>query len=95
MGVAGVSVGSSSPRTLAEAFASARAEATTAFGDPTVFLERLIMPARHIEVQVLADGAGTAWAVGVRDCSLQRRHQKVLEESSSPALTPDQERERP
>ena len=80
------------PEDLAEAFASARAEATTAFGDPTVFLERLIAPARHIEVQVIADGAGAAWAVGVRDCSLQRRHQKVIEESSSPVLDHDQER---
>jgi acetyl/propionyl-CoA carboxylase alpha subunit len=58
-----------------------------------VLLERLITPARHVEVQVIADGEGTAWAVGVRDCSLQRRSQKVIEESSSPALTRELERE--
>ncbi len=81
------------PGELAAALASARAEAHDAFGDDTVFMERLIAPARHIEVQVLADGEGTAWAVGVRDCSCQRRHQKVIEESSSPALTPEQEGE--
>ena len=57
-----------------------------AFGDDTVFLERLVTPARHVEVQVIADGHGTAWAVGVRDCSCQRRNQKVIEESASPAL---------
>ena len=64
-----------------------------AFGDGTVLLERLITPARHIEVQVIADGHGAAWAVGVRDCTYQRRNQKVIEESASPALTAEQERE--
>jgi len=78
---------------LEEAFTSARAEAAVAFGDPTVFLERLITPARHVEVQVVGDGAGTAWAVGVRDCSLQRRSQKVVEESACPVFTPEQDRE--
>jgi acetyl/propionyl-CoA carboxylase alpha subunit/acetyl-CoA carboxylase carboxyltransferase component len=78
---------------LPAAFASARAEALQAFGDGTVLLERLVTPARHIEVQVIADGQGTAWAVGVRDCSYQRRNQKVIEESSSPALSPEQEQE--
>ena len=67
---------------LAAAFERARAEAEQAFGDPTVLLEQLVTPARHIEVQAIADGAGGAWAVGVRDCSLQRRHQKVIEESA-------------
>ncbi len=81
------------PGELAAALTSARAEAHDAFGDDTVFMERLVAPARHIEVQVIADGEGTAWAVGVRDCSCQRRHQKVIEESSSPALTPEQEDE--
>ena len=64
-----------------------------AFGDGTVLLEKLITPARHIEVQIVADGHGAAWAVGVRDCSYQRRNQKVIEESASPALTPDQQRD--
>jgi acetyl/propionyl-CoA carboxylase alpha subunit/acetyl-CoA carboxylase carboxyltransferase component len=76
----------SRPEDLAAAFTSARGEAELAFGDPTVFLERLVPAARHIEVQVLADGYGTTWAVGVRDCSIQRRHQKVIEESGSTAL---------
>ena len=71
---------------LAAALPSARAEAQLAFGDPTVFLEKLVPAARHVEVQVIADGHGTMWAVGIRDCSLQRRHQKVLEESASTVL---------
>ena len=78
---------------LAPAFERARAEAEQAFGDSTVLLERLVTEARHVEVQAIADGAGGAWAVGVRDCSLQRRHQKVIEESASTALTPRQEEE--
>ncbi|HYM75361.1 MAG TPA: carboxyl transferase domain-containing protein [Candidatus Dormibacteraeota bacterium] len=72
---------------LPHAFESARAEACKAFGDPTVYLERLVQSARHIEVQIIADRYGTTWAVGVRDCSIQRRHQKVLEESPSPVLS--------
>ena len=71
---------------LAAALPSARAEAQLAFGDPTVFLEQLVPAARHVEVQVIADGHGTVWAVGIRDCTLQRRHQKVLEESASTVL---------
>jgi acetyl/propionyl-CoA carboxylase alpha subunit/acetyl-CoA carboxylase carboxyltransferase component len=78
---------------LGRALDHARAEALAAFGDPTVLLERLITPARHVEVQVMADGAGGTWALGVRDCSLQRRSQKVIEESASPALSAQQERE--
>jgi acetyl/propionyl-CoA carboxylase alpha subunit/acetyl-CoA carboxylase carboxyltransferase component len=78
---------------LAPAFESARAEALQAFGDGTLLMERLITPARHIEVQIVADGEGGAWAVGLRDCSCQRRNQKVLEESASPVLTPEEERE--
>jgi acetyl/propionyl-CoA carboxylase alpha subunit/acetyl-CoA carboxylase carboxyltransferase component len=78
---------------LPAAFESARAEALQAFGDGTLLLERLVTPARHVEVQVIADGQGAAWAVGVRDCSYQRRNQKVIEESASPALTAAQERE--
>ncbi|HVT71269.1 MAG TPA: biotin/lipoyl-containing protein, partial [Trebonia sp.] len=58
-----------------------------AFGNGALFLERLVTGARHVEVQVIADGQGTAWALGVRDCSVQRRNQKVIEESSSPVLS--------
>ena len=76
---------------LPEAFENARAEAFKAFGDPTVFLEQLMRGARHVEVQVIADHFGNAWAVGVRDCTIQRRHQKVLEEAPSPALSREQD----
>jgi len=72
---------------LPQAFESARIEAYKAFGEPTVFLEKLIQRARHVEVQIMADHYGTTWAVGVRDCTIQRRHQKVLEEAPSPALS--------
>ena len=74
---------------LAEAFASARAEGLKAFGDDTVFMERVVTGARHVEVQLIADTYGTVWAAGVRDCSMQRRNQKVIEESQCIALTPD------
>ena len=76
---------------LPKAFESARAEAFKAFGDPTVFLERQVRGARHVEVQVIADHYGTTWAVGVRDCTIQRRHQKILEEAPSPALSAEQD----
>ncbi len=75
---------------LAEAFERTRAEALRAFGNGTVFLERLVTGARHVEVQLIADGQGTAWALGVRDCSVQRRNQKVIEESASPLLSAQQ-----
>ncbi len=75
------------PEALPAAFTSARAEAAHAFGDPTVFVERQVEGGRHIEVQVIADRHGTVWAPGIRDCSIQRHHQKVLEESASTALT--------
>ena len=66
--------------------ASARAEAASAFGDSTVFCEPYLDAGRHIEVQVLADQYGTVWTVGERECSIQRRHQKVLEEAPSPLV---------
>jgi len=78
---------------LLEAFESARSEAFKAFGDPTVFFEKLIANARHVEVQILADNFGTIWAAGVRDCTLQRRHQKILEEAPSPVLSAAQDAE--
>ena len=69
----------------------ARAEASSSFGDGTVFLERVVDAARHVEVQIIADSHGGVWAPGVRDCSLQRRNQKVIEESRSTALDRAQE----
>ncbi len=80
----------SSAEALAEAYSSARAEARKSFGDDTVFMERLLQRARHIEVQIIGDDHGKVWALGVRDCSVQRRNQKIIEESPSPALSPDQ-----
>ena len=76
---------------LPKAFEGARAEAYKAFGNAAVFMEQLLPAARHVEVQVIADHYGTTWAVGVRDCSVQRRHQKILEEAPSPALSPEQD----
>ncbi|WP_433567271.1 carboxyl transferase domain-containing protein [Nocardia sp. CA-151230] len=75
---------------LVDAYERTRQEAARAFGSGVVFLERLVTGARHVEVQVIADGQGTAWALGVRDCSVQRRNQKVIEESASPVLRPEQ-----
>ncbi|MBV8933215.1 MAG: ATP-grasp domain-containing protein, partial [Kutzneria sp.] len=75
---------------LVDAYERTSQEAARAFGSGVVFLERLVTGARHVEVQVIADGDGTAWALGVRDCSVQRRNQKVIEESASPVLTAEQ-----
>jgi acetyl-CoA carboxylase biotin carboxylase subunit len=78
-----------SPAELDGAFATAAREADAAFGDGRLYLERALVPARHVEVQVLADGVGGVLTLGERECSIQRRHQKLIEESPSPALTPD------
>ena len=75
---------------LAEALSTARAEAGAAFGDDAVYIEKYLEKPRHIEVQVMGDGFGNAVHLGERDCSLQRRHQKVWEEALSPALNAEQ-----
>src|SRR5438132_5434452 len=82
----------SSPEQLDEAFERASSEASKTAGDPTVFLERAIRGGRHVEVQVVADAKGTVWTLGVRDCSVQRRNQKVIEESASTALDAGQQK---
>ena len=74
---------------VGEAIAAARREAVAAFGDDRVFLERRLEGCRHVEVQLLVDSVGNGVHLGERDCSLQRRHQKILEESPSPAVDPE------
>ena len=75
------------PAELEGAFQTAAAEAFSAFGDGSLYVEKALVPARHVEVQVLADGKGGVLTLGERECSIQRRHQKLVEESPSPALT--------
>jgi 3-methylcrotonyl-CoA carboxylase alpha subunit len=77
------------PADFAEALGAAQREALAAFGSESIFLERLIVGPRHVEIQVLADHYGNTIHLGERECSIQRRHQKVIEESPSPALTPE------
>ena len=77
---------------LEDAYLQATAEAVSAFGDGSVYLEKYIFPARHVELQILADEHGNAVCLGDRDCSLQRRNQKLLEETPSPAVNADQRR---
>ncbi len=77
---------------LDEAFQRASSEAAKTAGDATVFLERAIRGGHHVEVQVIADAKGTVWTLGVRDCSVQRRNQKVIEESASTSLDAEQEK---
>jgi acetyl-CoA carboxylase biotin carboxylase subunit len=75
---------------LEVAFRTARAEAKAAFGNPDVYIEKYLQKPRHIEIQIFGDGKGRAVHLGERDCSLQRRHQKVLEEAPGPSITAEQ-----
>ena len=77
------------PDELDDAFAAAAAEALAAFGDGSLYVEKTVAPARHVEIQVVCDAQGNVLTLGERECSLQRRHQKLVEETPSPALTPE------
>jgi acetyl-CoA carboxylase, biotin carboxylase subunit len=74
---------------LEAAYGTASSEAQSAFGDGSLYVEKTVVSARHVEIQVLGDGEGAVLTLGERDCSIQRRHQKLVEESPSPAVTPD------
>ena len=76
------------PDEIDDAYAAASNEADAAFGDGSLYVERAVIPARHVEIQVLCDTHGNLLTLGERECSIQRRHQKLVEESPSPALTP-------
>jgi acetyl-CoA carboxylase biotin carboxylase subunit len=78
-----------SPDELEDSFGAAAGEADAAFGDATLYVEKVLERARHVEIQVLADGRGGVLTLGERECSIQRRHQKLVEETPSPALTPE------
>lgn len=78
---------------MPDAFASARREAESGFKNPDVYCEKFVERPRHIEFQVMADHHGRVWTLGERECSLQRRHQKVIEEAPSPAMTPERRQE--
>jgi acetyl-CoA carboxylase, biotin carboxylase subunit len=77
------------PDDLEDAYGSAAGEAQAAFGDGSLYVEKVVKPARHVEIQVLCDTHGNVLTLGERECSIQRRHQKLVEESPSPALDPD------
>ncbi|MBQ8357796.1 MAG: acetyl-CoA carboxylase biotin carboxylase subunit [Clostridia bacterium] len=78
---------------LEDAYLSATAEASSAFGDGSVYLEKYVFPARHVELQILSDEAGNAVCLGERDCSVQRRNQKLLEETPSPAVNAEKRKQ--
>ncbi len=78
---------------MPDAFSSARREAESGFKNPDVYCEKFVERPRHIEFQVMADHHGRVWTLGERECSLQRRHQKVIEEAPSPAMTPERRQE--
>jgi acetyl-CoA carboxylase biotin carboxylase subunit len=80
----------SSESEIDDAYSRASAEAEAAFSDGTLYVEKAITPARHVEIQVLCDSHGNVLTCGERECSIQRRHQKLIEESPSPALDPEQ-----
>src|SRR6266849_5168512 len=74
---------------LAAAIESSAQAARSAFGDPTIYIERYVSKPRHVEIQVICDSHGSAVHLGERECSIQRRHQKIMEETPSPAITPE------